>query len=962
MFKNIRSHLHWYLLGAILLFLLYLVFGSDGYFGGADNITHYMIARYAFRHPELFLNAWGRPLFTIPAAPFAQFGLEGVKIFNCLAGLATAWLVYRIACRARLRNPDMAIILVIFTPLYLMMLPTAMTEVVFGLVVTLALFLFMRKSYIASAIVISFVPFARTEGFLFLPLYLTALAATGWYRYRAGQRIRSFHQSVKADRPVDMLMSETPGGKPQLRQNQGSRDSSMDSPRDRNAARSTGKPSSIPPGNEHGSGYNQCAGDHSGQRSADGTRKKRITLHYLLAENLPLRAIPFLATGVVVFSLAGWSHFGDPFWVFTQFPYPVTYTHPIYNQSGSLWHFLGERQYILGLPVEALFIAGSLALFTRLYRQLRGAGGGKRVNGLTGEQVSGETGERVSGETGERVSVELEVPGPECNQSFLILVWLALLPFVLYLAFHSVLYWKAMGGSMGLTRVMAAVSPLASLVAMVGYDALVRVFGKPRQDRETGSIEDQQTRPGIGSFEVHQTVPETSHDTTLGLSPETGNVSQNQGAYHENKIRLFTTGSIQDVSVSGSSFAGHSKREKSISGKDNEGKYKTFLSRLHDVSGFNFNETSSILTTIATVILAGWIIATPFVTYTIPHPPFIEEEMVKETVAWVRSSPYKDRFFFYTDYNVPFYIDTDPFEKPPARCALIADPKYLDTIPQGSIIIWDAHFGSNESKIPIDSLLLDPRQKLVQWIQPEKPWITFNGFGYYCCVTETIFPPAGRKGKGQNAKDKVKEQNEKSINQSFSQSVNNTFTHSLNHSITHSIAPRATDNYAIRDSILDLLDAETSIDTLYLNRFEDRWDAPDSTYLIPSARFGGRYAFVMDQRTEFSPGICCQKVSDLPMPGEPFAIRFSGRVRLPDAAVRAKIMLVVSFEKDFKSYSYTGLNLAERRLPPDRWVRVSITAPLPNYFTPNDVMKVYLWNPEKACFLVDEMKVEVVRF
>jgi hypothetical protein len=924
MFKNIRSHLHWYLLGAILPFLLYLVFGSDGYFGGADNITHYMIARYAFRHPELFLNAWGRPLFTIPVAPFAQFGLEGVKIFNCLAGLATAWLVYRIACRAHLRNPGMAIILVIFTPLYLMMLPTAMTEVVFGLVVTLALFLFMRKSYIASAIVISFVPFARTEGFLVLPLYLTALAATGWYRYRAGQRIRSFHQSVKADRPVDMPMSETPGGKPELRQNRGSRDSSMDSPRDRNAARSTGKPSSIPPGDEHCSGYNQCAGDHSGQRSADGTRKKRITLHYLLAENLPLHAITFLATGVVVFSLAGWSHFDDPFWVFTQFPYPVTYTHPIYNQSGSLWHFLGDRQNILGLPVEALFIAGSLALFTGLYRQLRGAGGGEKVNGLTGEQVSGKTGkqvsretgeqvnkgtsERVSGETGEWVSGELEVPGPERNQYFLILVWLALLPFLLYLAFHSVLYWQAMGGSMGLTRVMAAVSPLASLVAMVGYDALIRVFGKPRQDRETGSIEDQQ----------------------------------------------FPTASIPDIAVSGSSFAGHGKREKSISGKDNEGKYKTFLSRLHDVSGFNFNETSSILKTIATVFLAGWIIATPFITYTIPHPPFIEEEMVKETVAWVKSSFYKDRFFFYTDYNVPFYMDADPFEKPPTRCALIADPKYLDTIPAGSIIIWDAHFGSNESKIPIDSLLLDPRQKLVQWIQPEKQWITFNGFGYYCCVTETIGPPEIRTSENQNAKSKVRQQNAKSINQSFSQSVNNTFTHSE--------APRATDNYAIRDSIVDLLDAETSIDTLYLNRFEGRWDAPDSTYLIPSARFGGRYAFVMDQRTEFSPGICCQKVSDLPMPGEPFAIRFSGRVRLPDAAVRAKIMLVVSFEKDFRSYSYTGLNLAERRLPPDRWVRVSITAPLPNYFTPNDVMKVYLWNPEKAGFLVDEMKVEVVRF
>ncbi|MEZ4999795.1 MAG: hypothetical protein R2727_03700, partial [Bacteroidales bacterium] len=64
---------------------------SPGSFGGEDNISHFKIARYAFRYPSLFIDQWGKPVFTILASPFAQFGFNGIRIFNVLMSALTCW-------------------------------------------------------------------------------------------------------------------------------------------------------------------------------------------------------------------------------------------------------------------------------------------------------------------------------------------------------------------------------------------------------------------------------------------------------------------------------------------------------------------------------------------------------------------------------------------------------------------------------------------------------------------------------------------------------------------------------------------------------------------------------------------------------------------------------------------------------------------------------------------------------
>lgn len=149
---------------------------TDSAPGGADNYAHYNIARWAFRYPHLFLDHWGKPLFTILIAPFTQFGFLGAKLFNIVVGLTTAWLCYLLGVNLRIDKAWLAPVFVIFAPMYFVLMFSGMTEILFSFVLVLSVFLFFREKYIWAAIAISFIILVRSEGFIFLPLFLLVLA------------------------------------------------------------------------------------------------------------------------------------------------------------------------------------------------------------------------------------------------------------------------------------------------------------------------------------------------------------------------------------------------------------------------------------------------------------------------------------------------------------------------------------------------------------------------------------------------------------------------------------------------------------------------------------------------------------------------------------------------------------------------------------------------------------------
>jgi hypothetical protein len=150
--------------------------------GGADNFAHFNISRWAFRYPHLFLDHWGKPVFTFLTAPFAQLGMMGVRIFNIIAGLLTAWFAYKLAVHFKLRYAWLSGVITVLTPIYFMMMTSGMTEVLFSLFLVMAVYLFFREKYILSALLVSFIFLVRNEGLLSILLFLTGFVLKKQYR------------------------------------------------------------------------------------------------------------------------------------------------------------------------------------------------------------------------------------------------------------------------------------------------------------------------------------------------------------------------------------------------------------------------------------------------------------------------------------------------------------------------------------------------------------------------------------------------------------------------------------------------------------------------------------------------------------------------------------------------------------------------------------------------------------
>jgi hypothetical protein len=178
--KGLRSFFNkddlpvWGLMLLLTVFFVIMALTALGDYGGADTYWHYFITHYAFQRPELFLYHWGKPLFTALSAPFAWFGFFGLQLFNIIVSMLSAWLAWRLCKKLELKFSWLSILLIIFAPIYFMLVFSGLTENLFGLVLILAVFLFFKDKYILAAIVISFIPFSRTEGLIILPLFFMA--------------------------------------------------------------------------------------------------------------------------------------------------------------------------------------------------------------------------------------------------------------------------------------------------------------------------------------------------------------------------------------------------------------------------------------------------------------------------------------------------------------------------------------------------------------------------------------------------------------------------------------------------------------------------------------------------------------------------------------------------------------------------------------------------------------------
>lgn len=304
------------LVGFTLCYVFALQF--EIYEGGADNYIHYRVSRYAFTYPELFLDHWGKPVFTLLSAPFAQFGFHGLVFFNVLCGVLASFFTYRVAQLLQFKEAWAAFVFVLAMPVYYIMMVSAMTEVLFSFLLIFAIYLFLKEKYVFSSVIFSLLFLVRTEGYIFYPF-----------------------------------------------------------------------------------------------------------IAFVFLYKKQWKAIPFLLTGFLFYSVIGWFYFSDFFWLINQNPYGDATD--IYG-TGELLFFVKKYKEISGKPLGILLFIGVLIASFQ--------------------------------------SLKLLWKEKKLKVDFILIEGL----FIIYFAAHSYVWWSGTGASAGLIRVMAAIVPLMAISSLRTVD------------------------------------------------------------------------------------------------------------------------------------------------------------------------------------------------------------------------------------------------------------------------------------------------------------------------------------------------------------------------------------------------------------------------------------------------------------------------------------------------------------
>lgn len=161
-------YVHFFFFAFVLIIAWW--YNSSTYDGG-DSILHFLISKYSWKHPHLFMNHWGKPFFTLISSPFAQFGFKGITLLQLLLTGINCWMLYKIAIIRNFLYPRVVVLLYLFATHTLLIIHSGLTEPLFSTILLLCYYLVLRDRHNISFILLSFLPFVRTEGIIILIIY-----------------------------------------------------------------------------------------------------------------------------------------------------------------------------------------------------------------------------------------------------------------------------------------------------------------------------------------------------------------------------------------------------------------------------------------------------------------------------------------------------------------------------------------------------------------------------------------------------------------------------------------------------------------------------------------------------------------------------------------------------------------------------------------------------------------------
>ena len=160
-----------------LFYLLWMNWHNQIPVDAGDGLIHYSIAKQSWVEHKYFIDHWGKPLFTLLSSGFAQISFAWYTAFNCLVFALTCFFAFKVFHQFKLGFVYYILfpILLVCVPDYVYCVLAGMTEPLFGLLLVASIYLAFSQKWILFAIVVSLMPFSRSEGMLVVVLGLVLL-------------------------------------------------------------------------------------------------------------------------------------------------------------------------------------------------------------------------------------------------------------------------------------------------------------------------------------------------------------------------------------------------------------------------------------------------------------------------------------------------------------------------------------------------------------------------------------------------------------------------------------------------------------------------------------------------------------------------------------------------------------------------------------------------------------------
>ncbi len=457
------------------------------------------------------------------------------------------------------------------------------------------------------------------------------------------------------------------------------------------------------------------------------------------------KSIPFILTGSLLYSLTGWFVFNDFFWLINKMPY--TGAQEIYG-SGALLHFINESKFIFGIPL-GIFLILAIIHYIRVPFD-------------------------------KNISLQQKT---RQLQHFLLIV----LPFAVYFAAHSYVWWKGLGGSLGLIRVIAAAMPLAAVMGVQGLQFILGFFHRFPW-----------LRPGF------------------------------------------------------------------------------------------------------TIIVAVFLTRTPFKVYSIPPEADPTRKLVRKASYWLVNSEYSGEKMYYFNPYFFHYMKLDRAEAPGSTLLYQAPEDLGSGIEDSSIFIWDAHFGPNEGRLPLENIMDHEEFKLIRSFKPDIPFRVLGDHPYAIYIfKKTVADP------DRDNRDLLRKWTEHRF-----------------------------------DQYRKILLSENQYDTEVAGPY------PDSLITPTNEGF-------MFLNKEFLDGF----EGTLPELYHDMYIEVSLLLHPTGTAINKEVYLIASLENRGKIHYYKSYPIKINTLE-EKWNRLQAVFPLPEKLSENDILKVYLWNKERVPVYADDFRIQ----